>query len=103
MIGDFKQRLRRLEQRREQEGDTCPECHFKAGDIREIVISLHPAFCPDWQPPPLPPRPPEELCGKCGRPKTIRTTELWPPEEMVLKEPDDRFRNVPLLMADGRE
>lgn len=89
MIGDLKQRLRRLEQRQEQEGDKCSECGMRADAITEVEIALRDVACPDWQPPPLPPRPPEDLCGRCGRPKTIRVSELWSPREIVLKEPDD--------------
>jgi hypothetical protein len=87
--GDFKRRLRRLEQQRELDCEKCRECGTGAADIRELVNTLHPAFCPGWEPPPLPPRPPEDLCIRCGRPKTIRFTESWPPDQFIIHGPYD--------------
>ena len=81
----------------------CPECGTKARDITELESTLHPTYCPDWEPPPLPPRPPEDLCQRCGRPTRIRFIESWPPDEFIIHEPDDRFRHVPLITVNGRE
>jgi hypothetical protein len=91
MIGDLKQRVHRLEQGRKEDGDKCPECGMRADAIREILITLLPAACPDSELIHVLSLPPEDnLCGRCRRPKMIRIIESSPLDESVIDKPDDR-------------
>ncbi len=70
MIGDHRQRVRQLEDHREEAGNLCPECGFAPDDVRVIVFGIH-----DEPRPPMPEWPPEDYCGTCGK--------LLPPVRLV--------------------